>query len=362
MDVVPATRGKWATNPLEAVQKDGYLYGRGTLDTKSLGIIHLQAFLALHESGKPLARDVVFMATADEEAGGLYGAGWLVEQRPELFENVGFLLNEGASGSQSGEQVSFGVEVAQKVPVWLRLVAQDTPGHGSMPQTTSAPGRLVAALERIQRSPFEPRVLPAVREMFASQAETAEPEWREPLSNIDEAILDPDLLARLQAENPQRHALLRNTCSLTVLSGSNKINVVPPEASAELDCRVLPDQDIDAFITMIRERVSDDAIRIEKILAFSAAASSSDTELFRLLAKVSGRHYPGANIVPTVAAGFTDSHFFRDRGITSYGFLPVVVPEPDFTRIHGNNERIRIDGFARGVQMMTEVVGRFAGR
>jgi acetylornithine deacetylase/succinyl-diaminopimelate desuccinylase-like protein len=288
MDVVPAAQSKWATNPLEAVQKGGYLYGRGTLDTKSLGIIHLQAFLALHESGKPLSRDVVFMATADEEAGGLYGAGWLVEQRPELFENVGFLLNEGATGSQSGEQVSvsFGVEVAQKVPVWLRLVAQDTPGHGSMPQTTSAPGRLVAALERIRRSPFAPRVLPPVRAMFAGLAETAEPEWREPLKNIDEAILKPDFLGRLQAEKPQWHALLRNTCSLTVLSGSNKINVVPPEASAELDCRVLPDQDIDAFIRMVRERVSDDAIRIEKILAFSAAASSSDTELFRLLAKV----------------------------------------------------------------------------
>ena len=125
---------------------------------------------------------------------------------------------------------------------------------------------------------------------------------------------------------------------------------------------MLPDQDIDAFIAAIRERVSDDAIRVEKILAFSAAASSSDTELFRLLAKVSQEHYPGANVVPNVAGGFTDSHFFRDLGITSYGYSPAVVPEGDFTRVHGNNERIGVETFEEGVRMMTEIVERFAVR
>lgn len=362
MDVVPATADKWDTDPLTAVEKDGYLYGRGTLDTKALGIMHLEAFLALKRSGKPLARDVVFMATADEEAGGLYGAGWLVQERPELFEGVGFLINEGAIGTRAGDRISFGIEVAQKVPVWLRLIAQDNPGHGSMPRTTSAPGRLIAALDRIQRAPFEPRVLPAVRNMFASLSTTAEPEWQEAFRDVEEAILEPDFLARIQAAKPHLHALLRNTCSLTMLSASNKINVVPPEASAELDCRVLPDQDIDAFIAAIRERVADDAIRVEKILAFSAAASSSDTELFRLLAKVSREHYPGANVVPNVAGGFTDSHFFRDLGITSYGYSPAVVPEEDFTRVHGNNERIGVETFEEGVRMMTEIVERFAVR
>jgi len=362
MDVVPATRSQWSTDPLAPVVKDGFLYGRGTLDTKSLGILHLQAFLALRASGKPLRRDVVFMATADEEAGGHLGAGWLTKQRPELFEGVGFLLNEGASGSLSGDRVSFGVEVAQKVPVWLRLVARDTPGHGSVPRTTSAPGRLVAALQRIQEQPFAPRVVPAVRAMFASLAQTAEPEWRDALADVDGALREPGFPARLQAAKPHWHALLRNTCSITMLSGSDKINVVPPEARAEIDCRVLPDQDVDAFVGEIRERVADDGIAIEKILAFTAAASGADTELFRTIEGVTRAHHPEAVVVPSVAAGFTDSHFFRDLGITSYGYMPVVLPEGDHARIHGNDERIDVQELAKGVVMMTEILEGFAAR
>jgi acetylornithine deacetylase/succinyl-diaminopimelate desuccinylase-like protein len=362
MDVVPATARAWDTDPLNAVEKDGYLYGRGALDTKALGIMHLEAFLALHRSGRQLSRDVIFLATADEEAGGAYGAGWLVRQRPDLFEDVGFLLNEGGGGRRSGNQIVFAVEVAQKVPVWLRLIAQDTPGHGSMPRTTSAPGRLVTALERIQQSAFEPRILPSVRTMFASLATTAEPEWQKLLQNIDEAVRKPAFLLRLQAEKPHLHALIRNTCSITVLSGSNKINVVPPEACAELDCRVLPDQDPDAFMDTIRERISDNAIRIEKIMAFSAAASTSDSTLFHVLEMVSKEHYPEASVIPSVAAGFTDSHFFRDLGIVSYGYSPAVIPEEDFSRVHGNNERISVETFRQGVRMMTDIVKTFSAQ
>lgn len=360
MDVVPATATAWKTNPLKGVESDGYLYGRGTLDTKGLGIMHLEAFLALHRSHAKLARDVLFMATADEEAGGALGAGWLVEHRPELFENVGFLLNEGGGGWRENGRTVFSIEVAQKVPVWLRLVAEGTPGHGSAPQMHSAPGRLVAALDRIQKAPFEPRVLPPVRTMFANLAKTAQPQWKAPLEHIDEAIRDPDFLARLQADKHHLHALLRNTCSITVLSGSNKINVVPPEASAELDCRVLPDQDVGAFVDAIRERAADDTIRVEKIMSFGAAASTSDTELFRILERVSLEHYPEAVVTPSVATGFTDSHFFRDRGIVSYGYAPAVIPEKDLSTVHGNNERVGLATFRQGVKMMKEIVRDFS--
>ena len=140
MDVVPADAEHWTTDPLGGELRDGFIYGRGTLDDKLDGIVHLQTFLALHAAGKPLDRDVIFMATADEEAGGFYGAGWLVENRPDSFEGVGLILNEGGSGSISGEgedaKISFEVEVTQKVPLWLKLIAEDEPGHGSMPRVT----------------------------------------------------------------------------------------------------------------------------------------------------------------------------------------------------------------------------------
>ncbi len=360
MDVVPATASEWDSDPLQAVEKDGALFGRGALDTKSLGILHLEAFLALHRSGRPLTRDIIFMATADEEAGGLFGAGWLVENRAEIFENVGYLLNEGGSGVQSGGETWFEIELAEKRPYWLRLTATDEPGHGSTPRSTSAPTRLIQALSRIYETPFAPRIVESVRQMFKAVAFSSGPAWQESLRNIDEAILDPEFLSRFQAEKPDLHALIRNTCSITILTASNKINVVPPIASAELDCRILPDQSAEEFLDEMKARINDDRISIDEIMLFGASQSSADTELFRLLRSVTLKHYPSTSVVRAVLPGFTDSHFFRDIGITSYGYAPVIVPEADFSGFHGNDERIGIDTFNRGIQMMTEIVREFA--
>ncbi len=359
MDVVPAVREAWDSDPLTATIRDGVLFGRGALDTKSLGIMHLEAFLALYDSGAPLRRDVIFMATADEEAGGYFGAGWLIENRPELFADVGYLLNEGGRGTESGGQLSFLIELAQKRPYWLRLTATDEPGHGSRPQSTSAPVRLIAALQRIQESPFEPRIVAPVREMFARISGSVDPLWQESLANIDDAILDPDFPSRFQAAEPGLHALIRNTCSITMLSGSQKINVVPPTSVAELDCRILPDQNAGEFLDAIRARIADDHIEIEQIMLFSAAASSSDTSLYSLLEGSIRRHYPSAGIAPGVAAGFTDSHFFRDIGIESYGYNPSLRPAAAATSVHGNNERIGVSAFNQGVDIMIETVASF---
>lgn len=359
MDVVPATPQTWGTPPLQAVVRNGYLHGRGVLDMKSVGIMHLEAFLALHDSGRRLNRDVIFVATADEEAGGLFGAGWLAEHRPEIFDGAGFLLNEGGWGTMTADQIYFEVELAQKRPYWLRLTATDQPGHGSRPLTTSAPTRLIAALNRIYEAPFEPRIDPSVREMMRRIAPLQEPQWREALADIDSAVQDPQFLRRFHEQKPTLNALLRNTCSITILSGSDKINVVPPKASAELDCRILPEQDAEEFLDDIRALVADDQIEIEEIILFSAAASSSDTDLYGLIEDVTLEHYPDATVVPAVLTGFTDSHFFRDLGIVSYGFGPSVSTEAELGGIHGNDERIEIESFNRGVQIMIDIVTAF---
>ncbi len=359
MDVVPATREEWDTDPLEAVVLDGMLHGRGVLDTKSLGVMHLEAFLALHQSGRTHNRDVIFMATADEEAGGLYGAGWLVKHRPEIFDGVGYLLNEGGRGTKSGDQTWFEIEIAQKRPYWLRLTATDQPTHGSRPLMTSAPTRLIKALNRINDSPFKPRITPSVRQMMQRIAPLLGPDWEQSLKDIDSAVLDPEFLSRLQAEKPRLHALTRNTCSITMLRGSQKINVVPPTASAELDCRILPDHDADEFLSKIRALVNDDQIEVEEIMLFSAAESTADTALYRLIEQIARRHYPQSIVLPAVLTGFTDSHFFRDMGIVSYGFDPSVSSEEVLGSIHGNNERIEIETFNRGVKMMIEIVESF---
>jgi acetylornithine deacetylase/succinyl-diaminopimelate desuccinylase-like protein len=355
-DVVPADAQYWQTDPLSGEHKDDHIWGRGALDTKALGIVHLQAFLALKHAGRPLSRPVIFMATADEEAGGFFGAGWLVENRPELFRDVGILLNEGGSGSELGGRRVFQVEVTQKVPLWLRLVARDQPGHGSTPRPTSSVGRLVAALERVRTHPFTPRVVPAVEVFLRGRGEADIGPYADQVRNIRSTLSDARFLNRLQAEDPFLAGLLRNTCSITRLEGSSKINVVPPQATAEIDCRLLPDQDPDAFLEELHGIVADSAIEIETIMRFSPAVSSTDTDAYRAIETITKKHFPSSIVLPSVQTGFTDSHFFRDLGIPSYGYAPFLIPPADGGGVHGNNERISVENIRRGTAVMIEIV------
>jgi len=355
-DVVPADENYWSTDPLSGEIRDGYLWGRGALDMKGLGMLELETFLALARDGKPLNRDVIFMATADEEAGGFYGAGWLVENRPELFDDVGFLLNEGGGGTLDGDTVTFGVEVTQKVPLWLRLIASDEPGHGSTPHVSSSVSRLIRALSNVDNYEFAPRIVPAVGIYFEGLAESQEGDRRRQFANMSEAVKEPGFLLSLQLENPFLHALTRNTCSITRLEGSTKINVVPPEVRAEIDCRLLPDQDHDEFIALLRSVINDPGVRIEKIMGFTPAVSTTDTALYRAIETVVQKHYPGARVIPSVSTGFTDSHFLRDLGIVAYGFDPTVVPNEVEGTVHGNDERVPVESIRQGVRHLLEIL------
>lgn len=361
MDVVPADPRYWDVDPFSATVKDGVIYGRGTLDTKTLGILQLETFLALHRAHVPLKRDVIFIATADEEAGGAYGAGWLVKNRPDAFKGAGLLLTEGGSGSLTDGREQFSIEVTQKVPLWLKLVSTGKPGHGARPPVSSSVNALVRALYRVQTHNFEPRLVPAVDAYFKALAVNAGP-WKDAFENMRKSVKNESFLLQLQREEPGLAALVRNTCSITMLQASNKVNVIPPEADAEVDCRLLPDQDPIAFVTELASIIADPGIRIERILGFSAGVSSTGTPLYRAIVEVTQRHFPEANIVPAVQAGFTDSHFFRDLGIPSYGFAPFLIPASEEAGVHGNNERISIENIKRGTTMMLEMVQMVAGR
>lgn len=359
IDVVPANRAYWDFDPLSGEIKDGYVYGRGAIDTKGLGIVQLQAFLSLHASGKRLNRDVVFVATADEEAGGFLGAGWLVQNRPEIFENIGFLINEGGSGQRVDDRKVFMVEVTQKVPLWLKLTAHGRPGHGSAPQVHTAVTRLLAALNRVAQTQFPPRVIDPVRTMFQGIAPFQNGEIANQLAAIDTAVEDAEFLLSLQLQNPRLHALLRNTCSVTRLTGSAKINVVPAEAGAELDCRLLPDQDPQTFVRELEVLIADPDIDIDRIMGFTPAVSSTKTPLYGLIERFLRERYPGTVVVPSVSTGFTDSHFFRDLNIESYGFSPFLFEAHEARGVHGNNERISVENMQRGTATMIELLERF---
>ncbi len=360
IDVVPANRDYWSFDPLSGEVKAGYIYGRGAIDTKGLGIAQLQAFLALKASGLPRNRDVWLVATADEEAGGFYGAGWMVKNRPEVFENVGYLLNEGGSGRVFGETVAVMVEVTQKVPLWLRLTARGQPGHGSAPLVETSVTKLIRALKRIAETEFPVRVLPPVAEMFEGIAPFQAGSDRQQFANIGQVQSAHKFLHELKLKNPGAHALLRNTCSITRLEGSAKINVIPAEVNAELDCRLLPDQDVEVFLADLKTIINDDQITVQKLMNFTPAVSKTQTPLFKVIQEVSAELYD-AQVVPTVSGGFTDSHFFRDLGITSYGYSPFAFTVAEFSGVHGNDERISVENVVNGVKVYYRLLTKFVG-
>jgi len=358
-DVVPASKDYWETDPMVAEIKDGYLYGRGVIDMKGAGISHLISFIRLHRENKKLNRDLVFLATADEEAGGLYGAGWMIENHPEVFEGAGYLINEGGSGLKINDDTVFSIEVTQKVPVWLRLISTDEPGHGSSPRVTSSVSRIIHALNLIRENPFPARIIPAVDTYFKSLSLNMSGENAESFADIKQAIKQEGFLEKLQEFSPSYHALTRDTCSLTMLQGSQKINVVPPVAKAEVDCRMLPDRSADEFIEDFNSLIQPAGVEVELVLAFAPAVSSTNSEFFQHIKSITASMHPGSRVAPAVSTGFTDSHFTRELGIDSYGFNPIIFDPKDFSGVHGNNERVKVSSYLQGTEDLHQIVSQF---
>jgi len=209
---------------------------------------------------------------------------------------------------------------------------------------------------------FAPRVIPSVAAYFAAIAPSMPARWKEGFGDAKKLIADRNTLLELQMDRRELAALLRNTCTITMLQASNKINVVPPEAQAQIDCRLLPDQDRDAFLREFTAVINDPEIRIEQIIGFTPAVSSTDNPLYRAIDAAIRRHYPGASVAPAVQTGFTDSHWFRDLGISSYGMNPFLIPKAENAGTHGNNERISIENIRKGTAVMFDVVKAVVSR
>lgn len=341
LDVVPTNPAKWTVPPFEGVRRDGFVYGRGTLDCKGVAIAQLMAVLLLQRRGVALVHDVVFLGTADEENGGALGAAWVVQKRSAWLRGASALLNEGDYiHIEDGRPIAH-VAVAEKAPCWLRLVARGPGGHGSTPPADTAVTRLVRALERIRTHETPLHVVPAVAQYFATiSALTNEPPRSYPL-DLDAALQDPFYLAAFESD-PHRYALVHNTITPTVLAGSAKTNVIPAEARADLDCRLLPGEDPEAFIQTIRALIDDPNVEVQQLLSFPASSSPADGWFVQAIRQVAARELDGAAVVPSVLAGFTDSHYFRDLGIPSYGFVPFKQNVEERLRMHGRDERIGV--------------------
>ncbi|NOT62074.1 MAG: M20/M25/M40 family metallo-hydrolase [Acidobacteria bacterium] len=361
-DVVPHDKAFWTTEPFTPVEKDGFIYGRGALDMKGLGMAQFVTLLTLHRSKAKRTRDVIFLATADEEAGGLQGAGWFAKNHPELLGKAEFLLNEGGGNfaDDTGKVLSIGVGPSEKTPAWLRLTATGAAGHASIPRPDSSVNRLIRALNKLLDYKPPMQLTPAVEQMFKASAPLRSATMRAKFENIRESLKDSDFLKLIESD-PMANALLRNTISITMLAGSNKVNIIPPAASADIDTRVVPGEKLDRWIAELKSVINDDKVKIEPILAFDANASPIDTALVKAVATVSKRNYPDAVISYPVQAGFTDCHFFRELGIHSYGFSPfVAAPRQLGGGVHGNDERLGKQAFLDGVKFFYEVIAQLS--
>ncbi len=348
-DVVPVESQFWDGDPFGGELRDGFLWGRGALDMKGMGIIELMTIILLKRHEVPLRRAVTFLAVADEEAGSEFGAAWLERNRPEWLE-ADLVINEGAYGLAgfpgAGTPV-FSFAPGEKVPLWLRLVTRGRPGHGSVPHGDNCAERLVQALGRIAAWQQGARVTPIMQAQFDALA----------AAGLGAAPHDAAGLATAAA-SPATRARLSNTISLTTISTGVKVNVIPAEASATLDCRLLPDADPDEFLAGLGTVIGDERVEIEVINRYQGAGSPLDSEFTRVVAAVCSELVEGARLIPELTPGFTDSRIFRVRGVPAYGFVPCLLPPEDLATIHGHNERIGVENIRLGLQVMYEVVRR----
>jgi acetylornithine deacetylase/succinyl-diaminopimelate desuccinylase-like protein len=365
MDVVLAAPEYWQVNPFAGVIKEGYVWGRGALDMKGQGIVELMTLVVLKRAGVPLKRDVIFLATADEEIGAGVGAGWFVQNHPELIRDAEFLINEGGTirADAVGRIEYYGVGTTEKSPYWLDFTARGTAGHGSRPTPDNPVHRLVRALDRVVAWQTPLTVTTTVERYFHDLA-GIEPDSgrRVALADVRAALRDSAAVRRLTADLTL-NALLRNTISVTGLKGSDKTNVIPPIAMAAVDVRLLPGQDPAAFLADITRVVNDSAVTIRpQGPNWPATESPVDTELFRAIVTAARARTPGALVTTPVLAGFTDSHYFRRVGIVSYGLSPFPLSDLEGRGVHGNDERVSLDDLTFGVRFFYDVVARVAAR
>jgi acetylornithine deacetylase/succinyl-diaminopimelate desuccinylase-like protein len=356
IDVVPAEKERWEVDPFAGVIKHGYLYGRGALDDKSMGIIEMMAVLILKREGIPLKRDILFFATADEEMGGGLGVKWGMENIPAL-KDAEFALNEGGFVliNEAGVAERYEISSGQKVIFQLQLKTEGTSGHASMPTPDNPNVKLLRALEGVTKweTPF--KILPMVKEYFSKIAPKQSPEDRPFYEDIEKALDNPSFAKKLTS-NPIYNAMVRNTISLTILQGGSKANVIPSESSATFDCRLIPGTSKEDFLKEIKRRLGD-GVEIKALAeSQSILPSPLDTDFYKAIQKFATQNDPGCPIVPLLLPGATDSRFLRDKGIIAYDFCPFRLTEKDLLKVHGNNERVALENLRFGMRMLVEII------
>jgi acetylornithine deacetylase/succinyl-diaminopimelate desuccinylase-like protein/beta-lactamase class A len=366
-DTVGVEREKWTVDPFAGLIRDGHVYGRGAIDFKGGVAVFARAVMMLAENKVPLARDVIFLAEADEE-GAPYNTYWLAQNHwPKLDSE--FALNEGGwiIKDDAGKVKYVSISTADKGSVGIILTARGTSTHSSMPRPDNAIFTLNKAMARLADYDTKVELTPSTRQFFLTLAKTSTP----PLSDHFRTIAtstDAAAIARADKEvskDPLIHALLRNSIAPVLMAAGFRGNVIPGSAEATINIRTIPGTDVNRLVEDIQRVVADP--RVEVKLAEGGGlqageASSQSTDLFRALERQARAAFPGAEVTPYLFQAGTDAGAWRSRGVPVYGIYPYPITADELTRMHGNDERVSVQALEQGTQMIYKTLVEVAGK
>ncbi|MBM3271306.1 MAG: M20/M25/M40 family metallo-hydrolase [Candidatus Sericytochromatia bacterium] len=362
LDVVPVEAAKWRHPPFGAVLADGAIWGRGTIDTKGLTAMQLLAFLDLERRNVPLRRDVILCAVADEEAGGDAGAVWLLKNRPDLV-TASEVFNEGGGGlAFPGGKRAVAIATAERGVFQVRVIARGMPGHGSLERPDGATRRLIRALARLEAAPRHVEMVPETRDFLKALGPLLGGFQGWFVSNLD----FPGALAlfgpRLGSIDPLLATWIGNTVNTTVLAAGQRVNVMPGEAAAEIDMRLLPGYSTEQAREFLAATFADPGIEIVPLARKEPSRSEGSGRLYEAMKAAIAAEYPDAAIAQILIGWGTDCAHFRSPTTRCFGLNPFVLSREQVNTFHGHDERITVEQLVSGTRVVMRAVEQAAMR
>jgi acetylornithine deacetylase/succinyl-diaminopimelate desuccinylase-like protein len=362
LDVVGVNKAKWTVDPFGAELRDGYIYGRGAIDDKSMTIANLAVFIAIKRSGMRLTRDLIFLAEGDEEAGGETGMKFAVEKHWDKIA-CGFSLNEGGHVELKDGKVQFvAVAASEKVPANVDIIATGPSGHASLPIKENAVVHLAAAVAKIGTYEAPVQFNTVSRAYFEGLAQVEDPETAKWMKSLDTADRGEHAARYLSNTNPFWNAMMRDTISPTMLQAGIRVNVIPPEARGAMNIRLLPGNQIEPLLGKLRKLINDPQVKLEMQVSDQETAPSApvESELMTSINRVTPQVFPGAVAFPGMDTFATDSARLRLRSVVAYGLLPFPLTTEDEWRMHSEDERIPVASFQKGIEFLSAIVNDFS--
>ncbi len=363
VDVVPTSDQVWDHDPFGGEIVEGFMWGRGTLDMKGAVVMMVHAFLRLAASDKKPAGDVILAILSDEEDGGFYGARFLVEEHPSLFDGVEYCIGEfGGFPLPLGGTRFYPIQVAERLSIRFELTIRAEGGHGSLPRRGAAMGQLGKLLTVLDRKRMPVHVVPATRLMVESMIEHSTGATRRALQMLLNRRTAEAALRLLPGQLGLLEPVFRNTVSPTIVSGGDKHNVIPAAVSVTLDGRMLPGSSPEEMAAELR-RIAGPNVEIDYTVDGKVGPHQPNLALLPLLADVIRQHDPEAVPIPFLLPATTDGRWFAELGIQPYGFTPLLLPDGfEFQKVvHAANERVPVSAIGAGAEMVFDLLRRYPG-